>query len=102
MRPFKNKDLWDDCGWAVTPRMILESLEYAANEISYSNFSTDKLERAKEIVRRFAADQNIPLGRSQKQRDYDAKRRRKTAHRKEMEELNKLAQACGVPIQPIT
>lgn len=57
-----------------TPRHILESLEYAQQELNYSNYDCDKLERAAEIVRRYCEERAIPLGLSRKQREQIEKR----------------------------
>lgn len=87
-RPFKGYDLFHDFVTSegkelrFTPRQFLEALNDASNEMSYSNYHTDKFERISEIIRRYCNEHKISLGRSQKQYEYIKKIKHKAFIRK--------------------
>jgi hypothetical protein len=56
--------------WRRTPRQFLESIDFAMNEINYSNYDCHNLEMVKEIVRRYCKEHEIKLGPSRKQLDH--------------------------------
>lgn len=59
----------------ISPRQLLEALDDAVGEMSYSNYHCDKFSRAQEIVRRYCREHSIPLGPSKKQREHNERQR---------------------------
>ena len=69
--PFKKKNpardgIFCECvdgshEYCVSPGAVIEALKDACNEMSYSNWATDKFHRAQELVRRYAKENNIPM-----------------------------------------
>jgi hypothetical protein len=47
--------------WCVPPDTLLTALDDAANEMNYSNWHTDKFNRAQEIIIRYCEQNNISL-----------------------------------------
>ena len=47
--------------WCVPADTLLIALDDASNEMNYSNWHTDKFDRAAEIVIRYCKDNNIPI-----------------------------------------
>lgn len=54
--PFTDYD-----GHEIDPDIVLYALDDAANEMSYSNWHTDKFHRAAESVIRYCEDHEIPI-----------------------------------------
>ena len=54
--PFTDYD-----GHELDADLILIALEDAANELNYSNWHGDKLDRASEVVFRYCKEHNIPI-----------------------------------------
>lgn len=54
--PFTDHD-----GHELDADLILIALEEAANEMNYSNWHGDKLDRASEVVFRYCEEHNIPI-----------------------------------------
>lgn len=68
-RRLKNGDPLLDYDWGtdskklrrLPPRLLLEALDDAANEMSYSNWHGDKFERIEEIVIRYCEIKKVPI-----------------------------------------
>lgn len=80
-RPYYKKDIfynfttYEGEELRYWPRIFMEALDDAAQEMNYSNFHTDKFERIQEIIRRYCEEHKIPLGLSTKQRERIEKRK---------------------------
>lgn len=48
---------------------IIEAIHDAGQEMNYSNYHNGLFDKAKQIIREWAADRGIPLGQTQKERE---------------------------------
>jgi hypothetical protein len=48
-------------GHEIDPNLVIDALNDAANQMDYSNWHTDKFDRAAEAVIRYCEDHSIPI-----------------------------------------
>lgn len=72
------------------PRQILEALDYAATEVSYSNHTTGLLRVAGMCVKDYFKREGIPLGPSTESLQKKDEQKRSREHAREMVQLKKV------------
>lgn len=61
-RRLNDEQIWHNGTHEITPQHLIETLNFASQEINYSNYDCGNLGRLKEILLRFCEQNNIPLG----------------------------------------
>ncbi len=74
---YKGKELY------VSARQIINTLRYASEQLSYSNYDCDKLERAEKIIRQWCKQNNIAVGPT----EAALKKQKEKRHEKLMQDL---------------
>lgn len=69
------KAIFIDQGDYYPPRLLLEALDTAKDELSYSNYHGRLFEMTQRLIRAYCREHKIPLGPTEKQRKATRERR---------------------------